>query len=166
MGLQLNLFTKSGTNDLHGSVFEFVRNNWFDARGFYNDVGTTQAPFHQNQFGFELGGPVVIPKIYNGRNKTFFMVNYEGLRNSAATAQLATEFTPLMRERQFFGVTLSCQPKSLLFCTIPSIWRTRHFPETLFPKTCFRSRRWTASSICRLQSLRFPRITIRKRPER
>ncbi|MEO7142424.1 MAG: TonB-dependent receptor, partial [Bryobacteraceae bacterium] len=101
MGVQINLLSKSGTNSLHGSVFEFVRNNWLDARGFFNAVGKPQAPFRQNQFGFELDGPVVIPKLYNGRNKPFFMVNYEGLRNAAVSASIATELTPLMRQGNF-----------------------------------------------------------------
>lgn len=101
MGVQINLLSKSGTNDLHGSVFEFVRNNWFDARGFFNAVGQPMAPFRQNQFGFELDGPVVIPRLYNGRNKTFFTANYEGLRNSSASAALATDPTSLMRQGNF-----------------------------------------------------------------
>ncbi len=101
MGLQLNLISKSGTNSLHGSVVEFVRNNYFDARGFFNAKGKPQAPFHQNQFGFELAGPVVIPKLYDGRNKTFFMVDYEGLRNVSASASITTELTPLMRMGNF-----------------------------------------------------------------
>ena len=80
---QINIVSKSGTNDLHGSFFEFLRNNAFD--------GTTPTPFlpasskktaelRQNQFGFVLGGPVYLPKVYDGRNKTFFLANYEGER--------------------------------------------------------------------------------------
>ena len=110
MGVQVNLISKAGTNSLHGSVFEFTRNNWFDARGFFNAVGQPQAPFRQNQFGFELDGPVIIPKLYNGRNKTFFMANYEGLRNSAATASIATELTPLMRQANFSELLNEAKP--------------------------------------------------------
>ena len=110
MGVQINLISKSGTNTPHGSVFEFTRNNWFDARGFFNAVGQHQAPFRQNQFGFELDGPVVIPKLYNGKNKTFFMVNYEGLRNSAATAAVATELTPLTRQGNFSELLAESKP--------------------------------------------------------
>ena len=101
LGLQLNLVSRNGSNDLHGSVFEFVRNNFFDARGFFQKKPTPQSPYHQNQFGFVLSGPVVIPKLYNGRNRTFFMVNYEGLRQSQSVAQLDTVLTNKMRQGDF-----------------------------------------------------------------
>ena len=70
----INVATKSGTNQYHGSIYEFVRNNDFDAR---NTFATSVAPFHYNQYGLALGGPVVIPKLYNGRNKTFIFGNWE-----------------------------------------------------------------------------------------
>ena len=105
MGLQLNLVSRSGTNDLHGSVFEFVRNNWFDARGFFEKPTNPQAPFRQNQFGFELAGPVYIPKLYNGRNRTFFMASYEGLRNSQGSPGLATVITAPERTGDFSALT-------------------------------------------------------------
>jgi hypothetical protein len=65
----VNVVTKSGSNGLHGTAWEYVRNDAFDARNTFLDSVT---PFKQNQFGFSLGGPVWIPKVYNGRNKTFF----------------------------------------------------------------------------------------------
>ncbi len=108
LGLQMNVVTKSGTNQLHGALFEFARNDYFDARGYFEKPTAPQAPFHQNQFGFELGGPVVIPKLYNGRDKTFFMVDYEGLRESQVLAQEDTVLTPLMRQGNF-----SEYPKSI-----------------------------------------------------
>ena len=98
LGLQLNLVSRSGTNEFHGSVFEFVRNHYFDARGYFQAKPTPQSPYHQNQFGFMAGGPIFIPKIYDGRNKTFFMVNYEGIRQVQSTAQGDTVLTPLMRK--------------------------------------------------------------------
>jgi hypothetical protein len=74
---QVNIISKTGTNDLHGAVFEFDRNNYFDARNPFE----LQVPvLRQNQFGFVVGGPVYLPHLYNGRNKTFFMANYEGTR--------------------------------------------------------------------------------------
>ncbi len=70
-GAFVNVVTRSGTNELHGSVFEFLRNNDFDARNYF-DQGAAP-PFHQNQFGARLGGPIK-------KNKMFFFLNYEGFR--------------------------------------------------------------------------------------
>ena len=80
---QVQLHFKSGTNSLHGTAYEFVRNNDFDARAFNE---TVVPRLDQNQFGYSLGGPVFIPKLYNGRNKSFFFANYEGLRLKANSA--------------------------------------------------------------------------------
>ena len=79
---QVNIVSKSGTNSLHGSVFEFLRNDAFDAVPHQTiaNTATTSPELRQNQFGFVLGGPVVIPKVYNGKDKTFFLANYEGWR--------------------------------------------------------------------------------------
>lgn len=74
---QVNIVSKSGTNQIHGSVFEFARNDAFDAKGPFQ---TAIPELRQNQFGFVAGGPVYIPKIYNGQNKTFWLANYEGWR--------------------------------------------------------------------------------------
>src|ERR1700738_3710766 len=78
----VNIVTKSGTNDIHGTGFEFFRNNALDARNFYNEVGTPQNPFHNNQFGGALGGPI-------HRDKTFFFVDYEAMREKGAEASTA-----------------------------------------------------------------------------
>ena len=79
---QVNIISKSGTNQLHGSIFEFVRNDAFDAipHQTITNNSTENPELRQNQFGFVLSGPVVIPKIYNGRNRTFWLANYEGWR--------------------------------------------------------------------------------------
>ncbi|HTM52197.1 MAG TPA: TonB-dependent receptor [Bryobacteraceae bacterium] len=70
--------SKSGTNKFHGSTYDFLRNDVFDARGFF---ARTRSIYRQNDFGFTAAGPIWIPKVYNGRNKTFFFVSYEGFRN-------------------------------------------------------------------------------------
>jgi len=76
-----NVVTKSGTNDLHFSLHEFLRNDKLNANDFFaNRSGTIRAPFRFNQFGGTIGGPVVIPKVYDGRNRTFFFVNTEIVR--------------------------------------------------------------------------------------
>jgi hypothetical protein len=76
-GAEVNMVTKSGTNDIHGSVYEYVRNTAFDARNFFDP---SVAPMHRNQFGATLGGPAVLPGIYDGHDHTFFFFAYEGMR--------------------------------------------------------------------------------------
>ncbi len=78
----INIVSKSGTNHFHGDLFEFVRNNAFDARNTYSPGPV--APFRQNDFGGTIGGPVLLPH-YNGRDKTFFFFGYEGWRYSQPT---------------------------------------------------------------------------------
>jgi hypothetical protein len=80
-GAILNATIKSGTNQLHGDVWEFFRNDKLDAADFFeNQGGIQKGEFRLNQFGFTVGGPVVIPHVINGRNKLFFFGDYEGLR--------------------------------------------------------------------------------------
>jgi hypothetical protein len=77
-GGAITFVSKSGTNDFHGVAYDFLRNDKLDARGFF---AATRSIYKQNDFGATAGGPVRIPKLYNGRNKTFFFVAYEGFRN-------------------------------------------------------------------------------------
>jgi hypothetical protein len=90
--------SKSGTNQVHGSAYEFLRNNDFDANRFFsNAAGIPRAIYKQSDFGASLGGPIWIPKIYNGKNKSFFFFAYEGFRNRVgATAGATTIPTPEM----------------------------------------------------------------------
>jgi hypothetical protein len=82
LGGVVNVVTKSGSNNLHGSAWEYVRNNIFDARNYFLPLSQPKPAYHQNQFGASGGGPVIIPKLYNGRNKTFFFGAYQGFRYS------------------------------------------------------------------------------------
>jgi hypothetical protein len=78
----MTFVTKSGTNQFHGSAYEFLRNNDFDANDWFsNRAGRARQIYKQNDFGFTFGGPIWIPKLYNGRNKTFFFFSLEGFRN-------------------------------------------------------------------------------------
>ena len=86
---QLIMVMRSGTNDLHGSAYEFLRNNKLDAenyfQNYFNAPGAPPNPasnLRQSQYGVVMGGPVWIPKVYNGKNKTFWLFNYEGRRRS------------------------------------------------------------------------------------
>ncbi|MBI3282420.1 MAG: carboxypeptidase regulatory-like domain-containing protein, partial [Acidobacteria bacterium] len=77
----VNVSTRSGTNDLHGSLYEFLRNSALDANAFFNNrAGQQKPPFRMNQFGFAAGGPVWLGRLYNGRNRTFFFADYQGTR--------------------------------------------------------------------------------------
>ena len=87
---QINVTTRGGTNELHGTVFEFLRNAKLDAKNFFDRPNDNIPPFKRNQFGFTVGGPVYIPKLVDGRNRAFFFANYEGLRERKALTQLAT----------------------------------------------------------------------------
>ncbi len=80
-GGQISLATRSGTNDFHGSAFDYLRNNFFDANDWFNDhYGKPISALRQNDFGGTVGGPISIPRVYNGNNRTFFFASYEGLR--------------------------------------------------------------------------------------
>ncbi len=81
-GAIVNIVTKSGTNKLHGGVFEYFRNDALDARNYFNSAGSPKASFHNNQFGGSLGGAIV-------KDKTFFFLDYEGQRESVGVVSLA-----------------------------------------------------------------------------
>jgi hypothetical protein len=94
----VNFTTKSGTNQLHGTLWEYLRNRDLDANDFFSNLnGTPRGAFTQNQFGFNVGGPIFVPKIYNGKDKTFFFVDYEGFR--LRQGQSYTETVPTAQER-------------------------------------------------------------------
>jgi hypothetical protein len=81
-GAVVNIVTRSGTNQIHGSAFEYFRNNALDARNFFNTSDQQKAPFHNNQFGASIGGPIV-------KDKTFYFLDYEGQRERVGVVTLA-----------------------------------------------------------------------------
>lgn len=91
-GAIVNAVIKSGTNQFHGSAWEFLRNNKLDGRNYFDDPTKPVPQYQQNQFGVTFGGPVDIPGFYNGKNRTFFFVDYEGFR--VRQAQTQTGFVP------------------------------------------------------------------------
>jgi hypothetical protein len=94
----LNATIKSGTNEFHGSAWEFFRNDKLDAADFFENAGgVKKGELRQNQFGFTGGGPVVIPHLFNGRNKLFFFGDYEGFRRVQGT--ILTGTVPTAAER-------------------------------------------------------------------
>jgi hypothetical protein len=104
MGGIVNVVSKSGTNQFHGDVWDFLRNDTFDAR---NPLLTHKTPLKQNVYGVTIGGPVMFPHYYNGRNRTFFFGAYEGtninsanqlLYNVPTTAELAGNFSAVTQQ--------------------------------------------------------------------
>jgi hypothetical protein len=84
---QVNVSTKSGSNKVRGTAFEFLRNSRLDAKNYFDKASDPIPPFKRNQYGFTLSGPVVLPKVIDGRNKLFFMANWEGLRENKSLTQ-------------------------------------------------------------------------------
>jgi hypothetical protein len=108
----VNVSTKGGTNEYHGSAFEFLRNDRLDARPYFfkdpespNQTAPPKLPYRQNQYGFTLGGPVQIPKLINGKDKVFFLANYEGFKSRTTNTNFATVMTPAMRNGDFSVVS-------------------------------------------------------------
>lgn len=99
----LNYTMRSGTNQFHGSLFEFLRNDKLDARPFF---AARRPPVRYNEFGGGIGGPVILPKLYNGKDKTFFNFNYTGLRNvPPASSALISVPTAEFRQGDFSRYT-------------------------------------------------------------
>ncbi|HVG21506.1 MAG TPA: TonB-dependent receptor [Blastocatellia bacterium] len=92
----ISVVTKSGTNSFHGSVFEFLRNDAFNANSFFNNLnGIPKEVLKRNQFGFTVGGPITIPKVVNGKDRFFFFAGYQGQRQvKTDTSGPVTVFTP------------------------------------------------------------------------
>ena len=102
-GAVLNVTIKSGTNDLHGTVYDFLRNSDLDAKNYFDSPTNPIPPFKMNQFGFSVGGPVLLPKIYNGKNRTFFFFDYQGTRIRTGQTFLASVPPDAWRTGDFSG---------------------------------------------------------------
>ncbi len=126
MGAVVNLTTKSGTNDLHGTAFEFLRNEKLDAKNFFDPPGP-KPPFKRNQYGFAIGGPIYIPKVVNGRNKAFFFTDYEGTKIRVTSTNTSTLPTLGMRKGDF-GDLLT---QRNLAITDPTT--SKPFPDNVIP---------------------------------
>jgi hypothetical protein len=96
-----NIHTRSGAIGFHGSFFEFVRNSAFDARNYFDHATPAYPgripPFRRNEFGFTNGGPVFVPHVYDGRNRTFYFTQYQGFRQVLGTTQVMP--LPTLAER-------------------------------------------------------------------
>ncbi len=137
---QVNVSTRPGTNDYHGTAFEFLRNNVLDARPYDFSSATRSAtnpspksnPYRQNQFGFTLGGPVRIPKLFNGKNRLFFMSNFEGFHSRQTLTNFATTMTQAMRSGDFSAIPTALQDPLSRTGTFPNIVSSA-FPGNQIP---------------------------------
>ncbi len=115
-GGQISVITKSGTNDWHGSAYEFLRNDRLNANNFFNNVNNiARPPLRYNDFGYTIGGPVRLGSLYNGTNKTFFFFSEEFRRvvnYNASNVQV-----PTLAERQGNFVNPVCTALSADFST-------------------------------------------------
>jgi hypothetical protein len=98
LGVHVNVVTKSGTNTPHGAVSHYFQGDELDARGFFEDRSAPANPRSYNQFSAQGDGPLVVPGLYDGHNRTFFMAAYQGIRQREQSASIGTVPTDLMRE--------------------------------------------------------------------
>ncbi len=94
---QVVVVSKSGSNQLHGELYEYNRNRYLTAKNFFAE-SLPNPPYNRNEYGGNFGGPVVIPHLYNGKNRTFFFVNYEGF--NLVQASTSSQDVPTVAERQ------------------------------------------------------------------
>lgn len=125
-GGMLTVVTKSGTNRLHGSLYEFMRNDAFDATGYFD---VTKSKLRRNQFGATLTGPIFLPRLYDGRNRTFFMFTWDSLRLIDGKTQRSVVPTPEMLRGDFSKATDSFGKPITLTDTVNKI----PFPNNQIP---------------------------------
>src|SRR5579863_2691341 len=144
-GGNLTYVSKSGTNQYHGSAYEFVRNNDFDANNFFNNASNiANSIYKQNDFGATVAGPVWIPKIYHGKNKTFFFFSYEGFRNrTGANGTAFTVPTPEMYNGDFSKWVTSTGALIPIYNPLTQVqnsdgtYTRQVFPGNVIPKSMF-----------------------------
>ena len=135
---QINIVSKTGTNDPHGALFWFGRNDALDANTFFSNLAGQRKPkLRQNQYGFVAGGPVYVPKLYNGRNRTFWLVNYESSRIRRGFQDFLIIPTPEQLAGRFTGTILDpLNGQPFASSTVPqsrnsrlaNLARTKYFP--------------------------------------
>jgi carboxypeptidase family protein/TonB-dependent receptor-like protein len=143
-----NVVTKSGTNDIHGSIFEFLRNASLDARNYFDPSpvisGHRIPPFQRNEFGFTNGGPIVLPGIYDGRNRTFYFGEYQGFRQVLGTTQVIP--VPTAAERQGIDTTTFAGDTLTVPVNPAAIGVLNGYPLPNEPTGAFGDRTYAASS--------------------
>jgi Carboxypeptidase regulatory-like domain len=120
----INVTFRSGTNTFHGAFYEFLRNSAFDAKNYFDSHTNPIPPFHLNQFGANVGGPVVLPHLFNGKDKLFFFADYEGKRQNQSQTYVNTVPTAAFHTGNFAalipsGTNCAAKPTSTGCLHIP-----------------------------------------------
>ncbi|HYM09108.1 MAG TPA: carboxypeptidase regulatory-like domain-containing protein, partial [Bryobacterales bacterium] len=138
-GAVVNVSIKSGTNQLHGSLYEFLRNDQLDANDFFqNRAGQARPKLAYNQYGFATGGPVWLPHVYDGRDRTFFFVNFEGFRQRQAMALTTTVPTAAQLQGDF-SQTFNASGQPVIIANPFSVHNGLRdpFPNNQIPQSMF-----------------------------
>jgi hypothetical protein len=138
----VNVVLKSGSNRFHGAIYEFARRNAWDANSFQNNArGAPKDGHFQDQYGVQLDGPVRIPKLYNGKGKTFFLLNYEGFREATPQPLVLSVPSVEMRDGDFRkladsrgrGITIY-DPGTTFQIPGTTRWDRLPFPDNTIPR--------------------------------
>lgn len=168
MGGTVNVITKSGTNSLHGAAYIFNQTSRFDANTFFNDArGVPQPPYHQNQYGVNGGGPVFVPKVFNGKNRVFWFFAFEGMRDSdPANSPLETgnpeNFTsvPTPAERQGdFSQLLKVGTNYTIYDPATGVLQGNQVSRTPFPNNIIPNNRLNPVALNYLKYFPLPNTT-------
>lgn len=146
-GAQVQIVMKSGTNQFHGTLYEFLRNSAFDAENYFlnfelapGEARKKKNAFRRNQFGAFVSGPLVLPKLYNGKNRTFWSVNYEGRREMIENPTTAWFPTAAMKNGDFSSFLNPVDPATGRVARAPVVIydpsnRGIPFPNNIIPAT-------------------------------
>jgi hypothetical protein len=138
----INVNLRSGTNAFHGSIYEFMRREWLDANDFRLNAQNRDKPKHWlDQYGFQVEGPVYIPWLYNGKDKTFFMFNYEGYREGVPSPLNLSVPEPEMLQGDFSKLVDGAGRPIIIYdpltgradASAPGGWRRDPFPGNRIP---------------------------------
>jgi outer membrane receptor protein involved in Fe transport len=133
-GGTVNVSLKSGTNGFHGALYDYWRNTVLNSNTFDGNLsGQGKVPFHWNQPGVEVDGPVFLPKLYDGRNRTFFMYNWEDVRDTVPYAQTYTVPTAAERAGDFSGLLNSSGQPVTIFDPLTTVAAGGSYARTAFP---------------------------------
>lgn len=143
-----NIVTRSGTDGVHGSVFEFVRNSALDARNYFDFSSPANPgripPFKRNEFGLTNGGPIYVPRVYDGKGKAYYFVEYQGFRQVLGTTQVFSVPTALQRAgtdvTAYAGDTLTIPVNSAIAAVLA------RYPLPNYPQGTFGANTYATSS--------------------